>query len=66
MDANKRAYFSMIRKLMVVMEKAGRTTLEISFYEEPNALTLKEFTNEVGPGYEYTIIHRGIVRIRKK
>lgn len=66
MDNIKRTYFSLLRKMLIVMEAAGKTTLDVTMIEEPNQTTLQEFVTQLGPQYEYTVVHRGMVRIRRK
>lgn len=66
MDKTKKAYFAAIRRLITLLLVNGRQTVEVPLFEESNSRTIEEFKTEVGVQYEYTIIHRGQVRIRSK
>lgn len=69
MTKEKKAYYMAVRRLLAIMQAAGRPTLEVSLYDDNtdnNANTITEFTNELGVDYDYLLIHRGLIRIRPK
>lgn len=66
MDKTKKAYFMAVRKLINALAAIGKNTVEVSLYEDANDRTLEEFRTEIGVDYEYSVMHRGQVRIRKK
>ena len=66
MNNPKHLYFSAIRKLLIAMDAVGKTTIEVTLLDEPDSSTIQEFTNQLGTDHVYTMIHRGMVRIRKK
>lgn len=67
MDVQKKSYFMAVKKMLAVLFEAGKGVVELTPLDlEVNEKTLQEFRNEVGVQYEYSIIHRGLVRVRKK
>ena len=65
MDKSKKAYYMAVRKLLSILTAAGKNTVEVTLYEDANPKTIDEFRTEIGVNYEYSLIHRGQVRILK-
>lgn len=62
---SKFAYFLAAKKLAAVFFAAGKQTVDIPLLEDSTDAVIEEFEFEFGQGYTFTVLHRGLIRIRK-